>query len=84
MEPKKQHIVPKSYLKKFSIPGKQDTVYCVKIKQKHPNVSIKSSHVSSICYIKDFYTIETQELLDQYSIKDKYFIENKHFCMKMN
>lgn len=79
MEPRKQHIVPKSYLKKFSISGKPDTVYCVKIKQQYPNVSIKSSHVSSICYIKDFYTIETQELLDQYSIDDKYFIEKQAF-----
>lgn len=78
-EPVKQHIVPKAYLKNFSIPGEEGFVYAFKIKAKYPDIKIKKRSVSSICYINDFYTIATKEPLQKRSLTDRYIIEKQAF-----
>lgn len=84
MEPVKQHIVPKVYLKNFSIAGKEGFVYALKIKSKYPKIKISEQNVASICYANDFYTIETKELLEKYSLVDRYTIEKRAFPYENN
>ncbi len=78
-KPKKQHFVPKVYLKEFAHNKKTGDIYRLDIKSKYKNVFPKLSNISRICIEPDCYTIETQELLERYEIRDPYFIERNVF-----
>lgn len=78
--PIKQHIVPQVYLKRFIASDDNGFFYKLRVKplewERH---LIKKVSPSQVCYIEDFYTIETEDTLRTHGISDRYFIEKNSF-----
>lgn len=77
MEKEKHHYVPKLYLRQFT---KELKGHFFGAGPK-PDLlqTIKNKHVSEVCYLDNFYTLNKNESLERFSLDDKNFIEKKAF-----
>lgn len=76
--PKKQHFVPKVYLKRFAF-NRTGEIYALKIKSKYPNIKVKKVNISQICYSPDLYTIKTTDVFKGEEFVDNYILEKELF-----
>jgi hypothetical protein len=77
MDKQRHHYVPKIYLRQFT---KELKGHFFSAGPK-PDLlrTIKNRHISEICYLDNFYTLNKSETLQRYSIEDRNFIEKNAF-----
>ncbi len=76
-KPSNQHFVPKVYLKNFAY-NEDGDIYLLRIKFNYLT-KVKLTNISAICYQKDIYTIQTEDLLERRKLSDNFVLEKEGF-----
>ncbi len=77
-EPINHHFVPEVYLKRFSFDDKGN-LYTLDVKSKY-DTYVRSNHAAKICYGKNRYKFDNEEIIKMKNVVDLNVIEK--FCFK--
>ena len=74
--PENHHFVPKIYLRRFAA-NKVGSIF--KLNKNLERTYVKEVNISSICYIKNYFTLLSTYHKELHKINDNYFIEKNSF-----